>query len=82
MTNWPRTIAKRVAYAAATLGCWLVLASAALAQQTNATEVTQKNYAANWLLVSLAIVMGLLTVCRPARRADKPKQPEATLHET
>ena len=59
------------------VACWLALESWSWAQPSAPQEGGGRNlYLASYFIVLLGIFLGLVVVCNPSRRRDRPK-PEA-----
>jgi hypothetical protein len=74
--NWLKTTGKRLLLAATLLGTWLaVTVGTAWALPPMQTE--EKDKAGDWVfpyfIVLLCIALGMLVVCRTARRSDRAR---------
>jgi uncharacterized membrane protein (DUF485 family) len=82
MTRFQRMVARarQFAFRAAVVGLvayfWLLTSPLVLAAGKKKAEAPAetKSYTMPYLIVIMVISMGLMTICRPSRRADKPEE--------
>lgn len=73
---WLRRVARRAVTAALMLAMLLATPSAALAQKKKKQEeaAPQKSYVMPYMIVMMMISVGLMTVCRPGKRKERPDE--------
>jgi uncharacterized membrane protein AbrB (regulator of aidB expression) len=73
--NWLKTAGKRLLLVATICGTWLAVVGTAWAAPAAKTE--EKSTAGYWVfpyfIVLLSIALGMLVVCRTARRSDRAR---------
>lgn len=73
--NWQAAF--RTLLVALTVACLLLLTpSTALAQKKKKTEeaAPTKSYVASYFITMVMISVGLMTICRPGKRKDRPDE--------
>jgi hypothetical protein len=78
-TPWYRRVAHGLLMAALVGGCLLLTpATASAAKKKKEEEAPTKSYVGPYLVVMMMVSVGLMTVCRPGKRKDRPddKKPE------
>lgn len=76
---WARRLAHRVLLGALLVSCLLLTPSTALAKKKKEEEAAPtKSYVLPYLVVMMMVSVGLMTVCRPGKRKDRPddKKPD------
>ena len=77
---WYRRTAQRVVVTLVILGCLVFTPSLALAaKKKKEEEAPTKSYVGAYLIVMMMVSVGLMTICRPGKRKDRPD--EKKLHE-
>ncbi len=69
-----RRLAKRVLVAVLVAGCLVLAPSAAMAKKDKEVEVPKKSYVMPYMIVLMMVSVGLMTVCRPDKRKDRPDE--------
>ena len=67
-----RGFAGRAAVLGLAVCFWLLTSPVAWAAKKKAVVVVEKSYVMPYMIVIAVIAVGLMTVCRPSRRLDKP----------
>lgn len=78
-TSWYRRTAQRVVVTLVILGCLVFTPSMALAaKKKKEEEAPTKSYVGAYFIVMMMVSVGLMTVCRPGKRKDRPddKKPD------
>jgi len=74
LKNFLHPLLRRVGLVLLLLCFWSAMGLPAMAKhREEAPAKVEKGYAKEYGLVILAVALGVLTVCRPGKRADKPK---------
>jgi hypothetical protein len=76
---WYRRVAHGLLMAALVGGCLLLTpATASAAKKKKEEEAPTKSYVGPYLVVMMMVSVGLMTVCRPGKRKDRPddKKPD------
>lgn len=77
---WYRRAARRVVVGLLILGCLAFTPSLALAaKKKKEEEAPTKSYVGAYMIVMMMVSVGLMTVCRPGKRKDRPD--DKKLHE-
>ena len=76
---WYRRVAHGMLLASLLVGCLLLTpATASAAKKKKEEEAPKKSYVLPYMIVMMMVSVGLMAVCRPGKRADRPedKKPE------
>ncbi len=72
-TPWYRRATQRAVVTLAILGCLIFTPSLALAaKKKTEEEAPTKSYVGAYMIVIMMVSVGLMTVCRPGKRKDRP----------
>ena len=73
--SWLRRALHRTVVALLVAGCLLMSPSTALAQRNKKEpEPETKSYVLPYMIVIMMVSLGLMTICRPSKRKDKPDE--------
>ena len=74
-TPWVRRAAQRVVVTLVIFGCLVLTPSLALAaKKKKEEEAPTKSYVGAYMIVMMMVSVGLMTVCRPGKRKDRPDE--------
>jgi quinol-cytochrome oxidoreductase complex cytochrome b subunit len=77
-TSWYRRAARRLVVTLVILGCLVFTPSLALAaKKKKEEEAPTKSYVGAYMIVMMMVSVGLMTVCRPGKRKDRPDEKKA-----
>ncbi len=71
--SWYRRAAQRVVVTLVIVGCLVLTPSLALAaKKKKEEEAPTKSYVGAYMIVIMMVSVGLMTICRPGKRKDRP----------
>jgi acyl dehydratase len=72
---WYRRVAHGLLLGALLIGCLLLTpATASAAKKKKEEEAPTKSYVLPYMVVMMMVSVGLMTVCRPGKRKDRPDE--------